>query len=318
VQKFRNFIWNFIGEPLKRKNKALFFYRATQFLHEKTNGRSSILIRLLAPYFKPPINMPSSSWISKDEVSNVAAQINELGWAIPKYVLSQRDVREFREFAFSTPCYVQSCTEAPILLHENALPSMAARYTWCTRDVVKVGAIQRLVADPGLHEIAQAYLKCRPLLTNITMWLTAPYQGHYDAHNYHYDIDNPKFIKFFIYLTDVAEDTGAHYFMQRSHNPQKPYGCSKSIRYADEKIYSVFGRENEILFAAPAGTIIAEDTMGFHKGSTPKRYMRLLLQLEYSILDAPGEELDCPIHPQPIKDLDADIARIARKFFIRE
>lgn len=307
----------FVGEPWRRRSSALFFYRLTQVLHARTNGRSSRFFRWLAASTRPMARLPQPSFLSGDEIERIGRQLDELGWAIPAYRLSDQDILSLHSFAFSTPCYANDPVGDNILLDEHALRKDHPRFTWRTRDVVRLDAIKRLVSDSGLHAIAQRYLRCQPLLTSVTLWLTTPYEGRYDAHEYHYDNENPKFLKFFIYLTDTSAETGAHYFIQRSHDPVKPRALSRSIRYIDEAVYGIFGRENEKLFAAPAGTIIAEDTMGFHKGSTPLRNYRLLLQLEYALIDAPGEELRCPVIPEPIIGLAPQIEPIVRKFFAR-
>jgi len=61
--------------------------------------------------------------------------------------------------------------------------------------------------------------------------------------------------------------------------------------------------------------ILAEDTAGFHKGTTPKNY-RLLLQLQYATLDIPHqEEFAGLVGKVRLDGLDPGIKRIARKFF---
>jgi len=310
------FFDNFIGEPIRRKNGDLFIYRAVQFLHAWTNGRTSVALRHLAKIFKAPKRLPPSSVLAADATTLAAHQLDELGWSILPYRLPEEDLQALREFCFSTPCYSKNPVSDQYILNPDVMRNDLPRFTWRTRDVVKVPAVQRLLKDSGMHDVAQAYLRCRPTLTLITLWLTTNYDGEFDAHHYHYDNENPKFLKFFIYLTDVDKDTGAHVFMPRSHHPVKPSAFKKSVRYTDEQVWDGYGRENEKVFEAPAGTIIVEDTLGFHKGSTPKRDYRLILQLEYAIFNTPGEELSCPVDRVPVPGLDQHIAPIVDKFFI--
>jgi hypothetical protein len=67
-----------------------------------------------------------------------------------------------------------------------------------------------------------------------------------------------------------------------------------------------------------AGTILAEDTKGYHRGSKIVRDFRLLVQLEFSVLDVPtDQELALPFAPVPIPGLDPAVAAITRKFYLR-
>ncbi len=67
-----------------------------------------------------------------------------------------------------------------------------------------------------------------------------------------------------------------------------------------------------------AGTIFAEDTKGFHRGSDLTERYRALLQLEFSIIDTPTpEDLDRQYSPSPIAGLNQGMAAITRKFFVR-
>jgi hypothetical protein len=60
-----------------------------------------------------------------------------------------------------------------------------------------------------------------------------------------------------------------------------------------------------------AGTIFAEDTMGFHRGSDITAGYRLLLQLEFSVIDTPVEEdLKRLIEPVYVPNLKTSTEKI--------
>jgi hypothetical protein len=227
--------------------------------------------------------------------------------------MSKKDIAELNSFAFSTPAYTDICTHkvAPDLILSRQHP----RYQWPIADLLKVPAIAKLLKDSALHHIAQDYLKCHPILTSVTIWLDGVYNGAFDAHVYHYDNDGPGFLKFFIYLSDVDRETGAHTFIQGSHDRKKPARFRRARRYSSDELLDHYGLQNEVVFSAPAGTIIAEDTAGFHRGMDPQKSYRLLLQLEYSVLDIPHiEEFTVGIPKIEINEVDPAIAAIVRKF----
>ena len=81
-------------------------------------------------------------------------------------------------------------------------------------------------------------------------------------------------------------------------------------------VSSVTGADNEMVFEGPAGSIVAEDTAGFHRGTTLKRDYRLLMQFQFSLIDIPhDEDLAGLTRPTSAPGLNSGIASIARKFF---
>lgn len=114
------------------------------------------------------------------------------------------------------------------------------------------------------------------------------------AHVYHYDLDDIKFIKFFIYITDVDIQSGPHIFVKGSNrNIRYKNSIVKSIRFSDKDILDWYGSENIITVTGPAGSTLIEDTITIHKGSTPISKPRLLLQFEFGINQYPEVSCEC-------------------------
>ena len=127
--------------------------------------------------------------------------------------------------------------------------------------------IQALAGDLSLLSIAQAYLGCRPVFTSCTMWWSTAYNDNPDggqAQLFHCDMNQVKFLKMFIYLTDVDEDTGAHVFVRGSHR-RLPKALLEDRRYIDEEIHEHYASDRFLTLAGPAGTFFAEDTRGIHR-----------------------------------------------------
>ena len=109
------------------------------------------------------------------------------------------------------------------------------------------------------------------------------------AQYFHYDADYRKFFKVFIYLNDVDQDGGPHTFVQKTHKKKK-FRHSHAERIHDEEIIKFYGEENIKTFVGKKGTIIFEDTFGFHKGQPPISKSRLMLVLEYGLPPGIGDE----------------------------
>jgi hypothetical protein len=306
-----------VVKPIERRSPALFVLQLAQLVTDRGRGRCDVVMQRALSALKPKIVLPSSRLMDERSVDMSVAALKARGWDVLPWRLSAADLAELRHFAFTTPAYSESPDER-VAIAETNIPRAKGRYVWCISDLIRVPAVQRLVADAALHRVAQDYIGCRPILTSITLWLDPVFDGGvYDAHVYHYDNDGPAFLKFFIYITDVDAESGAHTFIQGSHTRPKPAPFGRAGRYEREKLISFYGVENEVIFTGPAGLILAEDTAGFHKGTTLKKNYRLLLQLQYAQLDIPhAEEFSCGVDKVRLGTLDPAIKRIARKFFV--
>ena len=305
---------HFVIEPIANKSPALFLLRVAQILHERTRGRSDRLLNRILSKIRPKVALPPSEFIKSGEVERAVAALCADGWWLMPRRLDDLDIAEIRRFAFTTPAYATRFDER-IAIDEVQPPRGHSRYSWRMSDLLRLSAVQRLLQDSALHQIAQCYIGCRPTLTSVTLWLDPVFDGPAPAHVYHYDNDGPGFLKFFIYLSDVSAETGAHTYIQGSHGRDKPEKFRLSQRYERDDLLRHYGADNEIVFAAPAGTILAEDTAGFHRGMDLKRGYRLLLQLQYSAIDIPhAEEFISPVPKVKIPGLAPGIAAITCKF----
>lgn len=311
IKTLQHFFW----DPIRARHFGLFLFRLSQLLHERTNGKFDAWYVRLAKVFRPSVELPPSQWLAKEEAAKAVVALKADGCYVLPKSLSVAELEEIRAFAFSTPAYGAHLDER-IFIREDRIPTDRGRYYWPMHALVQVPAVRRLIEDSALHQIAQQYLGARPVLSHVTLWMDPAYQGDFDPHVYHYDNDGPAFLKFFFYITDVEEDTGAHRYIRNTHAHQKPAPYRISRRYDENDLLNYFGADKEVVFAAPAGTIIAEDTAGFHRGTTVKRNHRLLMQFQYSLLDIPHEEDVSGITRRTqLPDMNVSIVRIASKFF---
>jgi hypothetical protein len=307
-------IRHFFIDPITKRSPALFLFRAAQILHERTRGHVDRPLMRILSKLRSPVALPSSIFVKQGEIERAVAALRARGWWLMPRRLDGRDIAEIRQFAFATPAFATRFDER-IAIDEEQPPQNHSRYEWQMKDLLQLPAIQRLLRDSSLHRIAQGYIGCRPTLTSVTLWLDPVFDGPAPTRVYHYDNDGPGFLKFFIYLSDVDSETGAHTYIQGTHGHNKPEAFRRSRRYERDDLLRYYGADNEIIFAAPAGTILAEDTAGFHRGMDLKRGYRLLLQLQYSAIDIPhAEEFATTMRPVRLPGLADGIAAIARKF----
>ncbi len=310
-----NAIDYFLLEPLRRKHLGLLKFRVSQVLHERTNGAFDEWYVNRKRRSRPPKPLGAPEFIQTEAIREVVAELDREGCAILPRNLSDADIAEIAAFAFGTPA-IGADPAKRIPITPDAIPRDTARHMWEINRLIRLPAVQRMLLDPAFSQIAQDYLRAEPILTSVTLWIDAPADKKYGAHQYHYDNDGPGFLKFFFYLTDVEADTGAHCYIKGTHGHRKPEPFRLSTIYADDVLHAHYGPEREVMFAAPKGTIIAEDTAGFHRGSTVLRNYRLLMQTQYSVLDIPNaEDLERRIEPVRVPGLRQELRRTVAKYF---
>jgi hypothetical protein len=211
--------------------------------------------------------------------------------------LPESMVADILAFAKGNACYADRHVGGGFRLDARAAaeaelgkPILVAQYF---NAVAECGAIGRLARDPMLQWIAGAYLQSVPTFVGGNLWWTFPVQALAEdrdrhAHLFHRDVDDFRFFKFFFYLTDVESGDGAHVCVLASHRKPPVLRIADRWnlrRYADTEIAENYGANDIVEICGEAGTGFAENTLCVHKGMTPTRAPRLLLQLQYALFD---------------------------------
>jgi hypothetical protein len=224
----------------------------------------------------------------------VTEQLREQGYYVFPKLLSDAVVDELLRYALSAEGYYVPGTERKdeaeaarrAKTFDRNRP-LGVRFDYPAATLVKEPAIQRLLTDRSILAVAQSYLGCDPILDLVTMWwhtAASPEPSAEAAQLFHFDMDRIKWLKFFVYLTDVDDRSGPHVFVPGSHRRsgipwrmlQKGYA-----RLSDDEVQAYYGPDGLRRFTGPRGTVIAEDTRGLHKGAHVLEGDRLVFQLEF-------------------------------------
>ena len=139
--------------------------------------------------------------------------------------------------------------------------------------------IAELARDPVLLSIAARYLQSPPTLAGVNLFWSYPAsvsedQRSYAAQKFHYDLDDFKFLKFFLLPHRRRRELESHVIVRASHRSKRHSSLADRLkvrRYSDEEISSTYGAENIVTIMGPAGTGFAEDTLCIHKGQSASR-----------------------------------------------
>ncbi len=147
-------------------------------------------------------------------------------------------------------------------------------------------AIQRLVDDPLLAELARSYVGPRAKYISTHMWWSyandvSDADRNAYAQQFHFDLDDYRFMKFFFYLSDVDLDAGPHTYMRGTHTAKKMKDLFPMRRFTDREVHDQWGKDREVKVTGPPGTGFIVDTFGIHKGTPPRTADRLVVELEW-------------------------------------
>jgi hypothetical protein len=163
-------------------------------------------------------------------------------------------------------------------------------------DVIRCTPLVRLACHSSIVGAIQAYMGCTPTISGFQIWHTFPGYVDVPAESFHRDRDCFRFVKMFVYLSDVDSNSGPHQFVQLSHNPDvlQAYfrskginvdfprlfeGNSRNLNLAEiEKIFGV----NILTITGAAGSTFLEDTYGLHRGTRPTSSSRMIFSVTYT------------------------------------
>lgn len=226
-----------------------------------------------------------------NQVARIKTEIEQKGYFLFPYKLNSEVCDRLTDFARVTPCIVNTEVEGKLQssreIYDPKNPK-AVRYYIPDQALIDNLDVQEIIADPTLLAIAQEYLGAKPILDHVCMWWSTAINDApsvEDAQLYHFDLDRVRWIKFFFYLTDVTEKSGPHCYIAETHRAgtvPKQLFRRGYVRISDEELESIYPKKNFIEFTGSRGTMLAEDTRGFHKGKILESGDRLLFQLQFT------------------------------------
>lgn len=271
-------------------------WRSMLNLHCRTNGLSTDVLTGVMRRLRPPVApiKPFQSMLGRFDataINAIAENIKRNGFHVFDSLMPESLCDEFAEASKTIEARTSRnpADRKPAARFDPTNP-VGYVYDLPEAQVWRLPAAQRLIGDPIFINVAQAYCKTVPVVKDINVWWSVYMDGQADSHSaqqFHFDFDaTPIWLKFFVYMTDVTDKTGPHVYVRGSHRMQQPQArelfSRGYVRISDADIARVYGAENVVELCGPKGTVIAVDTLGFHKGKALTSGCRLVAQLELS------------------------------------
>jgi ectoine hydroxylase-related dioxygenase (phytanoyl-CoA dioxygenase family) len=145
------------------------------------------------------------------------------------------------------------------------------------------------VNDPVINSLVRFYLRTAIQVRHVSLWHSFPavnFQPESElAQLFHFDLDEFRWLKLFIFLTDVDLENGPHVYIPGTHKPGSKSSELLKRGYSritddDMELYHPRSTWREIL--CEAGTMVLADTRCWHKGAPVLDGVRSVLQPEYA------------------------------------
>jgi hypothetical protein len=246
------------------------FYLQRQVMHPDTRARFANFACRRLPALAP----------IGDTAKEALADLDRDGYVMLPDLASKTQIDDIFRYLADKPVYDRWKPESGTFDVDRAPPEChTAPYR--DGDVVNCPHVLGWANNPQALAIASSMLGAKPTISNLTIWWSYP--GHdtpQEAENFHRDVDDLRFVKLFVYLTDVDDGCGPHTFVPGS---QRVPEFLKIRRYTDIEVEQRFGADGIKRFKGPRGTSFLENTFGLHKGQLPATGRRLLFQAQYSL-----------------------------------
>lgn len=285
--------WKGYQEFTKSGETPVESYYAMRNLYVQTNGWFNDIFQYFYGLKNPYKSVPSLEdsllgGYTKQDIAQAVKRLKQDGYYIFPQRIADQYIEELLRYCLETPAvlHVGGNDEEPhdhIELCFDPEQRVASNYELGEKRTVNNPVIQDIIADPVVHSMARQYLNSQAIIVNTSLWWTTPYgctePSSALAQLYHFDMDRIKFLKFFLYITDVDTASGPHCYVRGSCQ-RKPRALLEDRRFQDAEIAAHYNFSDIKEIIAPRGTFFAVDTHGFHKAKLPTAGNRLAFQIE--------------------------------------
>tara|TARA_B100001093_G_scaffold519066_1_gene606275 strand:- start:6246 stop:7256 length:1011 start_codon:yes stop_codon:yes gene_type:complete len=287
--EFLFFFYELFFFKIRKKNSSGSYSYMLRFFYF-TGGLSNDVINFFVSK-KPKNTFFSEGLLSKyknNSIKSYQEKLEKNGYVVFENILNDIDINNLiSELKKKEGFYLSDNKGLSIKQKLDFNDPKAVMFYYSSQDIIDTDSFHKILFDPSLIKFSQDYLKSYPVIDNISAWWSFPAATPEKnaAQWWHFDLERPKWLKFFFFLTDCTIETGAHCFIKGS---QKNNGVKWSLRkkgytrLSDQEIEKNYKKDQIISVTAKRGSLLVEDTRGLHKGLNLTRDHRLLIQVQYA------------------------------------
>jgi len=240
-------------------------------------------------------------------LTGIVNDLNKSGYCVVEGFLTSQEIEGIKEQLNDFTYYDPMVGKAMLSLNEiRSGKGTNSTYSSNCRGnkITKESPIGNILFNSYMADIASSYFKSQAYMTSAVSFYTRAKDPkdftdndiHGSAQSWHFDYANIRFLKFFIYLTDVKKENGPHTFAVNTHEDKFIYPTKKDdFHKAGFRVYPngemeglvkdewVQGKTEIKEFCYPAGTLIIENTSGLHRGGYCYSGTREMISFEYAV-----------------------------------
>ena len=179
------------------------------------------------------------------------------------------------------------------------------KHIYSNADLAQSTDLLSVATDDGLVRTISEYFGCLPKIQYLAAWETLKNDDELAEMFFHMDHHGHKFVKLFLYLSDVNLGDGHHEFVKGSHDwrkfdeilsPKNMMNIKNQVKvkrklkggfWMNNKAVSLFLQDRVVKVTGQAGSLFMEDTGGLHRGTKVESgKSRLLFQVLYTPIDS--------------------------------
>ncbi len=242
------------------------------------------------------INLTSNRFsISPKEFTDIITIMSDEGYCILPFSLSEQECDQIINYSheFNYSCLLDN-GEQVVRKMKNDMFDFEKDVVLARafeEDIENMNMINQIIYDPVILGIVSILLGSKALLRHCSYWFTYPgkkttkHQSE-AAQLFHYDLDEFKWLKLFIFMDDVTDENGPHVYIPATHKPgNKPFDLLKFgySRLPDNLVSQFHKKETWKKLTCKKGTMVLANTQCWHKGTPLTNGRRCVLVPEYSI-----------------------------------
>ena len=278
------------------KNYKIFYYSFVR-TYTFTNGVSNWIVTKIIKFYtkifyrdqnKNFYKLPKKYSLYENEKNFILDTLRSEGYYISKKKLDLSLVDQILNYSKNIDGYFRDANNVPQRSRFNLLGSEPpAIFYYLEKDLVKNKLLTELLINHDFIDVAKNFLETTcPIISGLNMWWSFPSKkaDTIGGQLFHFDLDRIKFLKIFIYITDVDTKNGPHCYVSGTNKnfSKKKFMPRGYKRIPDNEIKANFKEYRIKKICGDKGTVVFADTSCFHKGEPIIEKNRLILELEYS------------------------------------
>ena len=285
-----NLSWYFLKLLLKKSGEEIYF---KDIIYKK------YIIETLYSFQKKNNKILKTNLDSLDK--NVLNKVNNLGICkLNNFRLDNKIVSQVNNYFNNARIFYDNHIPIPTNKKIKGEKSNSPYISYDLTTQLNCTQVLNICLNEKLYSIAQEYIGSKPQLYSLNTFRTLPQdkfiKDKHFTHEFHRDLDNLKWLVFFIFWSPTDEKDGGLQQLKFSHtysdklenliNLNSSYRNSKEFinktipGYSKDKEYLKIFQDNIYHAYGSSGTVFATDTFGLHKGM-PVIKPRLVTWIRY-------------------------------------